>query len=42
VSDDNWTWRLPWAVDALDREPAARERADSLRRWAARHQRGTG
>jgi len=41
VSDDNWTWRLPWHVDQLERELVARERAESLRRWAARHGRGT-
>jgi 4-alpha-glucanotransferase len=37
VSDDNWTWRLPWPVDELDREPVTEERAASLRRWALRY-----
>jgi 4-alpha-glucanotransferase len=40
VSDDNWTWRLAWRVDDLDREPVAGERAETLRRWAARYRRG--
>jgi 4-alpha-glucanotransferase len=31
VSDENWTWRLPWPVDALDQEPQAQERARVLR-----------
>jgi 4-alpha-glucanotransferase len=35
VGDTNWTWRLPWPVDRLDAEPAARERAATLRQWAA-------
>lgn len=34
VTAENWTWRLPWAVDQLDREPEMRERAATLRRWA--------
>lgn len=34
VSDENWTWRLPWPVDALEREPQARERCQVLRRLA--------
>jgi 4-alpha-glucanotransferase len=34
VGDTNWTWRLPWPVDRLPREPEARERAKTLRRWA--------
>ena len=32
VSDENWTWRLPWAVDRLRSEPEAQERARALRR----------
>jgi 4-alpha-glucanotransferase len=32
VNEENWTWRLPWAVDDLLTEPAARERAEVLRR----------
>ena len=35
VGADNWTWRLPWPVDRLDDEPEARERAETLRQWAA-------
>ena len=31
VSDDNWTWRLPWPVDQLLSEPVALERAAFLR-----------
>ena len=27
INDDNWTWRLPWLVDDLAQEPAARDRA---------------
>jgi 4-alpha-glucanotransferase len=32
--DHNWTWKLPWPVDALGREPEARERAGALRAWS--------
>jgi 4-alpha-glucanotransferase len=34
VSEENWSWRLPWTVDELSEEPAARERAEFLRRLA--------
>ena len=34
VTDDNWTWRLPWAVDTLSGQPEARERMETLRDWA--------
>jgi 4-alpha-glucanotransferase len=27
ISEQNWTWRLPWPVEDLLKEPAARERA---------------
>lgn len=37
VSDANWSCRLPWPVDRLDAEPEARERQQTLRRWAERH-----
>ena len=37
VGDSNWTWRLPWLVDALDSQAEARERQRTLRRWAALH-----
>ena len=30
VSDDNWSWRLPWPVEALTTDPAPRQRADYL------------
>ena len=36
VSDDNWTWRLPWPVDRLAGEPEAQERARTLRELAER------
>ena len=32
VSDENWTWRLPWPSDALEREPEAQGRCRVLRR----------
>ena len=31
VDEVNWTWRLPWPVDELASQPAARERAQFLR-----------
>ncbi len=34
VSDANWTWRLPWPLDTIDARDDARERAQTLRRWA--------
>jgi 4-alpha-glucanotransferase len=34
VSDDNWTYRLPWSVNRLDEVPEARERRDRLRTWS--------
>lgn len=33
VSDENWSWRLPWPVDRLNQIPEARERAQLLARW---------
>ena len=33
VTDDNWTFRLPWPSDRLDEVPEARERQEALRRW---------
>jgi 4-alpha-glucanotransferase len=36
----NWTWRLPWLVDALPARPEARERAEVLRAWSDRYARG--
>jgi 4-alpha-glucanotransferase len=40
VSDWNWTWRLPWRVDALAGTPLARRRGDALAALAARSLRG--
>ena len=34
ITDENWTWRLPWPVDTLRRQPDAGERLSSLRAWA--------
>jgi 4-alpha-glucanotransferase len=31
VGDHNWTWRLPWPVDAWSTNEQARERAGFLR-----------
>jgi 4-alpha-glucanotransferase len=39
VSDENWTYRLPWPCDTLNGQPEARERAARLREWAARYKR---
>jgi 4-alpha-glucanotransferase len=39
VDHENWTWRLPWPVDAIDAQPAARERAARLRAWCRVHRR---
>jgi 4-alpha-glucanotransferase len=40
IDDRNWTWRLPWPVDALAAVPEARERAATLKAWSARFNRG--
>jgi len=37
VSDDNWTFRLPWPIDEIDEAPEARERQETLRRWASQY-----
>jgi len=34
VSDENWTYKLPWPVDRLDDPAEARERKDTFRAWA--------
>jgi 4-alpha-glucanotransferase len=39
VNDENWTYRLPWPVDALDEIPEARERRDQLRAWSEKYER---
>ena len=37
VDDVNWTWRLPWTVEQMGREPVAVEVASLLRDLATRH-----
>jgi 4-alpha-glucanotransferase len=37
ISERNWTWRLPWPVEDLQREAQARERARFVRELAARY-----
>jgi 4-alpha-glucanotransferase len=37
VSDENWTYRLPWPVDTLDRVPEACVRRDQLRAWSEKY-----
>jgi len=37
VDDVNWTWRLPWTVEQMSREPVAVEVASLLRDLATRH-----
>jgi 4-alpha-glucanotransferase len=39
VGDSNWTYRLPWPSDRLDREPEAQERKDKLREWSEKYNR---
>jgi 4-alpha-glucanotransferase len=39
ISDVNWCWRLPWPVEDLSKEPAARERAAFLRGLAEQYHR---
>lgn len=34
ITEDNWSWRVPWPVDALADVPAAAERAASCRQHA--------
>jgi 4-alpha-glucanotransferase len=34
ITEENWTWRLPWAVDQLSGVPEAQERAAFCRRLA--------
>src|SRR4029450_12018949 len=40
VSDENWTWRLPWPVEDLERNPIPTERAAYIRDLIARAARG--
>lgn len=42
VTDANWTWRVPGFVEALNQEPDARARADTLVGWAKEHHRSHG
>ncbi len=39
VGDANWTYRLPWAADALDDQEEARERQAALRAWSEQYHR---
>ena len=39
VSEENWTYKLPWLVDRLEEIPEARERRERLRAWTARYER---
>jgi 4-alpha-glucanotransferase len=39
VSDENWSWRLPFPVDAIGDLPEAQERAAFLRQLAVAHRR---
>src|SRR5207253_8409714 len=36
IADQNWTWRLPWLVEEMGKEPAARDRAAFVRLLAER------
>jgi 4-alpha-glucanotransferase len=42
VNEENWTWRLPWAVDDLLTQPEARERAEFLRQLSRAYDRSDG
>ena len=33
VTEENWTWRLPWPVDVLQHHPKAVERAETMAAW---------
>jgi 4-alpha-glucanotransferase len=37
VTDANWTWQLPWPVDALEDQPQASERAATLAKWMRKY-----
>jgi 4-alpha-glucanotransferase len=39
VGDENWTWRMPIRVDAMQTDAAAIECADRLRRLAEESER---
>jgi len=36
IADENWTWRLPWLVEEMVKEPIARDRAAYTRKLAAK------
>ena len=40
VTETNWTWRLPWPVNALEHQPEASERAATLAKWMRQYGRG--
>jgi 4-alpha-glucanotransferase len=37
ISEQNWTWKLPWPVDDLASEPAAHDRAAFIRALTERY-----
>jgi len=37
IDEQNWTWRLPWPVEELNRETEGRERAEFTGRLARQH-----
>jgi 4-alpha-glucanotransferase len=37
VATDNWTFRLPWAIDRIAAAPDARERQRTVREWTKKH-----
>jgi 4-alpha-glucanotransferase len=39
ITDDNWTWRLPWPADGLLDQPEAHSRAETLLRWMQQYDR---
>jgi 4-alpha-glucanotransferase len=41
INPMNWTYVLPWPVDSMMMEPAARERADRLAEWSRQSGRST-
>jgi 4-alpha-glucanotransferase len=42
VAEDNWTWRLPWAVDDLGGKLEAQARAETLAVWMRQYGRRGG
>jgi 4-alpha-glucanotransferase len=40
ISDENWTYRLPWPIDDLRDRPEARAVAEKLARWTRQYGRG--